>query len=390
MTVDKAFDFTQYDSATGPTDALVNEKPLFKYNYSDTFNLHNENYADLKFDILQKILDDFDGVELVFCSGKSDLVRCNLSYKEFKINILITNYVYCDIYSKKENIKECVDVFEKIKLITNDFIQQKKDKEESIRVWHEAQGRASYGDKRIECTEWEEIKDNYPSINDEIDYLFSLENPHELGKLIFWYGPPGTGKTHAIRALIKKLQSNYTIEVIGEPERFVSSISNMNSVILSGDNDDASSRIEEMFSSRGVRGRNKRKRKIKGKIIILEDTPDLVLQEGRASNAHMMGRLLNMTDGLIGQGTKIIFLLTTNEKIDKIDPAFTRAGRALQVLEFPALTEEESKEWLDKKTGDKELSKDIDKDTTLADLYAKYNKNNQPTLKEKKTQKIGF
>ena len=60
-----------------------------------------------------------------------------------------------------------------------------------------------------------------------------------------------------------------------------------------------------------------------------------------------LGRLLNLADGILGQNSKAMFLLTTNEPIGTLHPALTRPGRALSQVEFVPFTVAEANKWLD-------------------------------------------
>ena len=79
---------------------------------------------------------------------------------------------------------------------------------------------------------------------------------------------------------------------------------------------------------------------------VLEDSADLVIQESRAAHYDKMNRLLNITDGLFGQGREDLFILTFNERVDRIDPAFLRPGRCLAKVEFPKFSAPEAALWL--------------------------------------------
>ncbi len=78
-----------------------------------------------------------------------------------------------------------------------------------------------------------------------------------------------------------------------------------------------------------------------------------------------MGKFLNLTDGLFGQGRRDLFLVTFNEAIAEIDPAFLRPGRCRAILHFPALSRRESEAWLERH----DLPATTAGDLTLADLY---------------------
>jgi hypothetical protein len=46
-----------------------------------------------------------------------------------------------------------------------------------------------------------------------------------------------------------------------------------------------------------------------------------------------LSRLLNLTDGLLGQGRRVLAAITTNEDIRVLHPAATRPGRCLAQIE---------------------------------------------------------
>ena len=59
-----------------------------------------------------------------------------------------------------------------------------------------------------------------------------------------------------------------------------------------------------------------------------------------------LGRLLNLTDGLLGQGRHILVCLTTNLAPGSLDPAVTRPGRCMAVIGVGRLTGAEAAQWL--------------------------------------------
>jgi len=73
-----------------------------------------------------------------------------------------------------------------------------------------------------------------------------------------------------------------------------------------------------------------------------------------------------MTEGLLGQGLRVRFLITTNEELGKLNPAVTRAGRCLSEIEFRSLNPEEGNQCLQNAGCDRRL----DGSHTLSDLYA--------------------
>lgn len=219
----------------------------------------------------------------------------------------------------------------------------------------------------LRCPTWAEIRENYaPSCLGELDRLMKLKKPWNSGRLMIWHGEPGTGKTFAIRALLMAWRDRFNFVIVTDPEKLmanpsyyyeVASAPNMNSVPGAqpddGDDDDS--------------GSSKKKRLL----FIIEDSADLLSVESRKRHWDKFGKLLNITDGLIGQGREDIFLPTFNEKIEEIDPAVTRPGRCISRLEFQKFTTEEAQEWLVKnKLGDQEPSgADTLEPVTLAELY---------------------
>jgi ATP-dependent 26S proteasome regulatory subunit len=62
-----------------------------------------------------------------------------------------------------------------------------------------------------------------------------------------------------------------------------------------------------------------------------------------------LSRFLNVVDGLIGQGLRILVLVTTNEQIESLHPAVARPGRCAANIEFDPLSEAEARAWLERR-----------------------------------------
>ena len=67
----------------------------------------------------------------------------------------------------------------------------------------------------------------------------------------------------------------------------------------------------------------------KWKLVVAEDADPYLRSTARFDAGAALGRLLNATDGLLGQSTKTLVLLTTNEELTRLQPALIRPGRCL-------------------------------------------------------------
>lgn len=119
---------------------------------------------------------------------------------------------------------------------------------------------------------------------------------------------------------------------------------------------------------------------IKNSIIILEDCESLL--QDRSQGNLFLSAILNIADGLLGDGLKLKFLCTFNANINSIDKAVLRKGRLKYQYEFKALTPEKTQELA------KELDKNIPmgKSLTVGEIYNYNEENNAPV----QGKRIGF
>lgn len=101
------------------------------------------------------------------------------------------------------------------------------------------------------------------------------------------------------------------------------------------------------------------------RLVILEDAGELIAADARAVAGQALSRLLNVTDGLLGQGTRTLVLITTNEPVKRLHPATRRAGRCLADLEFSPFPVVEANAWLAGRGHDRR----VEKPAPLAELY---------------------
>jgi len=82
------------------------------------------------------------------------------------------------------------------------------------------------------------------------------------------------------------------------------------------------------------------------RLLVLEDAGELMGIAAPSEVGRGFSRLLNIADGLLGQGSRALILVTTNEPLGKLHPAALRPGRAMAALEFAPLDRAEASSWL--------------------------------------------
>ena len=89
----------------------------------------------------------------------------------------------------------------------------------------------------------------------------------------------------------------------------------------------------------------------KWRLLVLEDCDELVRAEAKAAAGQALSRLLNLTDGLVGQGLDVLVCITTNEQLSRLHPAVVRPGRCLAQIEVGPLPRPEAVAWLGTSAG---------------------------------------
>ncbi|MEA2294419.1 MAG: hypothetical protein QOE86_2058 [Solirubrobacteraceae bacterium] len=197
--------------------------------------------------------------------------------------------------------------------------------------------------RSLHMPSWHDIAGHYPAgVEDELEDLMTSFEPGD-GRLILWHGAPGTGKTSALRALAREWRDWADVQYVVDPEQFFGR---------------GATYMTEVLTAPSTAGRST--------LLVLEDAGELMVPAARTETGQGLSRLLNLTDGVLGQGLDTLVLITTNEPLAHLHPAVSRPGRCWSEIEFRAHKPHEANAWL----AERGSSARVHDDAALADLFA--------------------
>jgi hypothetical protein len=228
--------------------------------------------------------------------------------------------------------------------------------------------------RTIAVPEWDEIAANYAArTREKLDAIMSGFRPAHGGQLVLWHGRAGTGKTFALRALAWEWRDWCQLHYVVDPDSFFGQHADylmgvlmqpgVPMIALRGGMVGRAMMLGGEFEDLDEDGEEAEKA---WRLLVLEDTGELLTPDAKTVIGQGLSRFLNVVDGLIGQGLRVLVLVTTNEEIRSLHPAVARPGRAAANVEFLPLSVEEAREWLDAH----DVPDSAAEARTLAALYA--------------------
>jgi hypothetical protein len=212
----------------------------------------------------------------------------------------------------------------------------------------------------IAVPEWDEIARNYAAATRaHLGAIMSGFQPAHGGQLILWHGQAGTGKTFALRALAWEWREWCQLHYIVDPDTFFGERADYLMGVLMQP-DELNMGLQMMRSFHGFspavfhhhmeveldEDGDEESGPKHWRLLVLEDTGELLTPDAKSIIGQGLSRFLNVVDGLIGQGLRVLVLVTTNEELRRLHPAVARPGRCAANIEFRPLDADEAAAWL--------------------------------------------
>lgn len=262
-----------------------------------------------------------------------------------------------------------------------------RDPRVSVAFWSGASdpvlGSPSARWRRLALPPFAAIEGNYPAeVRRQLDGMCSQTNGAALpGRLALWHGPPGTGKTWALRALGREWNEWCDLHYITDPERLLGGDTSYLLGVLAARSESVRSWLDDDEDDDPHPDDSDRWR-----LLVLEDAGELLGVAAPTEVGRGFARLLNIVDGLLGQGSQTLILVTTNEPLGKLHPAALRPGRAMATVEFGPLSPAEATTWLQTR----QLEHEVQSPITIAELHAMHSGGPAGSEAAMKRPAVGF
>jgi hypothetical protein len=173
--------------------------------------------------------------------------------------------------------------------------------------------------------------DGFDAVDEQLKRELSDENGSGLYLL---YGAPGTGKSSYIKYLIHQVNKR----MVFLPPKVALNL-------------DDFALTDFLLDNRNI-------------ILVIEDAEELLKADNNARTSAI-SMLLNLTDGILGDGLGIKIIATFNTELHQIDPALMRKGRLKLMYEFNKLNIPKSKTLLSHLGVEKEVQNPMN----LSEIY---------------------
>lgn len=203
--------------------------------------------------------------------------------------------------------------------------------EGSLRMnfWSYGDGFGQMSTRRVSAPRWQDAAGNYARRTAHgLGALMPMAGVDDrAGRLVLWHGEPGTGKTTAVRALSREWADWCRPHYVMDPEKLFAE-------------------PNYLLEVAGAHGDDSEDDDARWRLVVAEDCDEYLRADAKLRAGASLGRLLNLCDGILGHGLKVLVLLTTNEEVGRLHPAITRPGRCLSKVEFEPLSAAEARSWL--------------------------------------------